>query len=56
MAQLFATGIYTTIWTLPEAKGRAEGEAELIGKWQQAVLEVLECHFAPLEFSQVCER
>ena len=31
-----------------EAKGRAEGEAELIGKWQQAVLEVLECHFAPL--------
>ena len=30
------------------AEGRAEGKAELIGKWQQAVLEILECHFAPL--------
>ena len=30
------------------AEGWAEGRAEIIGKWQKAILDALECHFAPL--------
>ena len=30
------------------AEREAEGRARIIGKWQKAILDALECHFAPL--------